>query len=55
MNRPRARIVRIVLDHDVAIWPQHLSISALRVPVPGDANAIPRTAAFVDNVHVVAV
>ena len=55
MKRPHARIIRLILKHEMPARPQHLYITTLRVLHVRKGNAVPVARAFVENGHVVAV
>ena len=55
MKRPHARIIRLILKHEMPAWPQHLHITTLRVLHVREEDAVPVARAFVEDVHVVAV
>lgn len=55
MERPNARIIRLILNDNMPAWPQHLHITTLRVLHVRQRVAVPVTRAFVEDGHVVAV
>ena len=55
MERPHARIVRLILNDNMPTWPQHLHITTLRVLHVCQGDAVPVAWAFVEDGHVVAV
>ena len=54
MERPNARIDRVVLHNDISVRRQQLHIASLWIPTVHD-TAVPRARAFVQHVHVVPV
>lgn len=55
VERPHAWVVRLDLEHNVPVAPQHLGVAALRVLGVGQRLAVPGPVAFGQDVHVVAV
>lgn len=55
VERPCARVIGVILDHDVSAQAQHLDFATLWVLRVCDGMAVPVAVAFVQNVHVVAV
>ena len=55
MKRPYARIIRLILNHNMSARPQHLHITTLRVLHVREGDAVPVARAFMEDGHVVAV
>ena len=55
MEGPHARIIRLILKHEMPARPQHLHITTLRVLHVRKGDAVPVARAFVEDGHVVAV
>ena len=55
VERPHARIIRLILNDNMPSWPQHLHITALRVLHVRQGDAVPVARTFVEDGHVVAV
>ena len=55
VERPHARIIRLILNDNMPTWPQHLHVTTLRVLHIRQGDAVPVARAFVKDGHVVAV
>lgn len=55
MKRPYARIIRLILNHNVPARPQHLHVTTLRVLHVCEGDPVPVARAFVEDGHVVTV